>query len=103
MLLFHGANIHHKTLEGRTGLHYACLYLKARVVSVLLQFLFERFSTYRLAHPKAAFDGTRWTRYVNSEFGLVMFRCLEGYYSILLLLCPITTGVLKSLTFYHTL
>lgn len=40
-LLFNGANLHHKTNEGRTGLHLACMYLKARVVSVLLDFLFE--------------------------------------------------------------
>ena len=65
MLLFHGANIHHKTLEGRTGLHYACLYCKARVVSVLLDRLFESFMTYRVAHPKATFDSTRWTRYAR--------------------------------------
>jgi len=37
--------------------------MKARVVSTLLDNLFEKFSTYRLAHPKAAYDGTRWTRY----------------------------------------
>ena len=64
-LLFHGANIHHKTLEGRTGVHYACLYLKARVISTLLDHLFEKFSTYRVQHPKATFDSTRWTRYAT--------------------------------------
>ena len=64
-LLFHGANIHHKTLEGRSGLHYACLYLKARVVSCLLDYLFEKFSNYRVQHAKAEFDATRWTRYAT--------------------------------------
>ncbi len=71
LLLFHGANINHRTLEGRTGLHYACLYLKARVVSVLLDTLFERFSTYRLAHPKASFDGSRWLRYAKMMEGVL--------------------------------
>ena len=40
-LLYAGANLHHKTNEGRTGLHLACMYLKARAISVQLDFLFE--------------------------------------------------------------
>ena len=72
-LIFTGANLHHKTNEGRTGLHLACMYLKARVISVLLDFLFERFSVYRMKHPKYGFDSTRWTRYATM---------MEGYMDI---------------------
>ena len=49
-LLFHGANINHKSAEGRTALHYACLHSKPRIVGVLLDFMYERFSNYRMKH-----------------------------------------------------
>jgi len=77
-LLFAGANLHHKTNEGRTGLHLACMYLKARVISVLLDFLFERFSTYRLKHPKYGFDSTRWTRYATMMEGFMDIKDATG-------------------------
>ena len=63
LLLFKGADIHHRTAEGRTGLHYACLYSKARVVKSLFDFLLERFCTMRLQHTNTGYDSTRWAKY----------------------------------------
>lgn len=66
LLLFHGANIHHTTSEGRTGLHFACLYAKARTVKTLLQYMLETFATFRIEeHSMTDFDHTRWTRYAD--------------------------------------
>ena len=65
VLLFRGANIHHVTNEGRNGLHYACLYAKARTVKILFDFLFERFSTLRLKHSQTQMDATRWGKYAT--------------------------------------
>jgi hypothetical protein len=48
MLLFHGANIHHCTVEGRSGLHFACIYSKARTVKVIIKYLLETFATFRI-------------------------------------------------------
>jgi hypothetical protein len=62
-LLLRGANINHKTAEGRTALHYACLYSKAKAADTLLNFLFEKFQTFRLDHPKKKPDPTRWSKY----------------------------------------
>lgn len=78
LLIFTGANLHHKTNEGRTGLHLACMYLKARVISVLLDFLFERFSIYRMKHPKYGFDSTRWTRYATMMEGYMDIKDATG-------------------------
>jgi len=64
-LLFRGADIYQLTAEGRSGLHFACLYGKANVASVIFHFLFEKFATFRIQHPKLRFDPTRWTNYAN--------------------------------------
>jgi ankyrin repeat protein len=65
LLLFKGCNINHITDEGRGGLHYACLYVKARTVKALVDFLFERFATFRLKHTQKKFDYTRWSKYAT--------------------------------------
>lgn len=64
-LLLQGANAEHQTNEGRTGLHYACLYAKARVVGVILDVMYERFGAWRSKNPTAImkFDPSRWTKY----------------------------------------
>jgi len=77
-LLMHGADIHHRTHEGRTGLHYACLYAKARVVKSLLDFLYERFSTYRLKHDQKDFDASRWARYATFLEEFIDIRDNQG-------------------------
>jgi ankyrin repeat protein len=60
LLLFNGANVHHTTNEGRTGLHYACMYAKARTVKVVLSFMLERFASFRIkGHSLVDFDPTR--------------------------------------------
>jgi ankyrin repeat protein len=51
-LLFRGANINHRTAEGRTALHYTCLYSKAKAADILMEFMFEKFQTFRLDHPR---------------------------------------------------
>jgi ankyrin repeat protein len=72
MLLFFGADVHHTTAEGRTGLHYACMYAKARTVKVILQFLLERFATFRIeGHSMIDFDPSRWTKYAEILDGLI--------------------------------
>lgn len=66
LLLFKGANINHQTLEGRTVLHCACLYLKAKVVHVVLKFMYEKFLVYRISkHQSGRYDADRWTRYAS--------------------------------------
>ena len=72
LLLFFGANVHHKTAENRTGLHYACMYAKARTVKVVLDFVLERFATFRIeGHSMIDFDPTRWTKYAEILEGLI--------------------------------
>jgi ankyrin repeat protein len=52
--------------EQRTCLHYACLYLKARVVSVIMDVLFEKFSLFRtISHPFTKYDPWRWRKYAE--------------------------------------
>lgn len=66
LLLFHGANVHHITSEGRTGLHYSCMYAKARTVKVILNFMLEQFAVFRIeGHSLIDFDYTRWTKYAE--------------------------------------
>jgi hypothetical protein len=62
-LLINGADINHRTSEGRTALHYCCLYAKPKSAEVLFNFLFEKFQTFRLDHPRKKPDPTRWSRY----------------------------------------
>lgn len=62
-LLLKGANINHKTAEGRTPLHYCCLYAKPKAAEVLFNFLFEKFQTFRLDHPRKKADPSRWSKY----------------------------------------
>lgn len=78
-LLFHGANVHHQTVEGKTGLHYACMYGKVRTVQTILQFMIERFATFRIeGHSQIAFDYTRWEKYAEILQGLINVRlCTE--------------------------
>ena len=56
------------TKEGRTALHYACRYAKAKTVKTILTFLLEQFATFRLdpaRHEQSVeFDTTRWTKYI---------------------------------------
>ena len=64
LLLFKGVYINHQTLEGRTALHCACMYLKGRVVNAILKFLYEKFLMYRISkHQSTKYDSDRWTRY----------------------------------------
>lgn len=78
MLLFFGANVHHITAEGRTGLHYCCMYAKARTVKVILNFLLERFATFRIeGHSMIDFDSTRWTKYAEILEGLINVSITE--------------------------
>jgi ankyrin repeat protein len=66
LLLFNGAKYDHRTNEGRTCLHYACLYAKAKTVGTIFTFLFEKFSTFRTEnHSQTDFDPTRWNIYSN--------------------------------------
>ena len=66
LLLFNGANAYHQTLEGRTGLHYACLYAKAKTVNTIIKFLLEQFATFRISnHSVVEFDFTRWASYAE--------------------------------------
>ena len=75
LLLFFGANVHHLTAERRSGLHYACMYAKARTVKVILDFLLERFATFRIeGHSLIDFDSTRWTKYAEILEGLINVR-----------------------------
>ena len=65
ILLFNGANIHHRTNEGRTGLHYACLYTKSGVADVLLKYLLERFAIHQAKAQYKTYDKTRLTHYAT--------------------------------------
>jgi ankyrin repeat protein len=65
LLLFKGADIYHATVEGKTGLHYACMYAKSSVVEVIINFLYEKFATYRQNHPRGKFDSSRWSNYAS--------------------------------------
>ena len=62
-LLYKGADINHVTAEGRTALHYTCLYAKPKAAEVLFNFLFEKFQTFRLDHPRKKPDPSRWSKY----------------------------------------
>lgn len=64
-LLLLGADVRHKTAEGRTGLHYACLYAKARVIGIILDVMYERFGAWRSKNPDAIikFNPARWSTY----------------------------------------
>lgn len=65
-LLFHGANVFHQTAEGRTGLHYACLYAKVKTVQTIFDFMIEQFATFRIDnHSQTEFDYTRWIKYAE--------------------------------------
>lgn len=65
-LLVQGADIHHRTNEGRTILHYACFYARSSVVKMIFQFLLERFAIFRMEnHSLIDFDATRWTTYAS--------------------------------------
>jgi ankyrin repeat protein len=46
-LLFSGANVYQRTKDGRTALHYACMFAKAKVVKVIFDHILERFGFYR--------------------------------------------------------
>lgn len=68
LLMFHGANPYHQTLEGRTALHYACKYAKAKTVKTIISFLLEQFATFRINpqnHLQSDFDFTRWSKYTK--------------------------------------
>lgn len=72
LLLFHGADVHHQSVEGKSGLHYACMYGKVRTVQAVLDFMVERFATFRIdGHSQTEFDYTRWIRYSEILEGLV--------------------------------
>lgn len=74
VLLSKGADIFHQTREGRSCLHYACRYVKGRVVSVIFDYLFEKFSSFRAnKHPFTKYDPKRWTNYaeIMEEFTMV--------------------------------
>ncbi len=79
-LLFSGANIHHRTEEGRTVLHYACMYAKGKIVKIVLDFMLERFAIFRIqGHNLVDFDYTRWTTYASifeSLLNVSEFECL---------------------------
>jgi len=79
VLLYRGADIYHKSEEGRTALHYACLYSKARVANTLLDFLFQKFQTYRQKHPLAKFDESRWSKYAT-----MLENFMYVYYDIII-------------------
>ena len=64
-LLFRGANINHITEEGRNCLHYTCQYAKPKAASVIIDFLIEKFQTFRLDHPKLKPDASRWSKYAK--------------------------------------
>ena len=66
LLLFNGSDAYHRSVEGRTGLHYACLYAKAKTVDTIIKFLLEQFATFRISnHSVKEFDFTRWTVYAD--------------------------------------
>jgi ankyrin repeat protein len=65
-LLFSGANVYQRTNDGRTALHYACMFAKAKVVKVVFDHILERFGFYRNeAHSLTEFDYTRWANYIQ--------------------------------------
>jgi hypothetical protein len=65
-LLFKKANFYHQTKTKRTVLHYACLYKKAKIMKVLLDYVLEQFAIYRVeGHSLIDFDSSRWTTYVD--------------------------------------
>ena len=64
--------MHHTTVEGKTGLHYACMYAKAKTVKTVLDFEVQRFMTFRIeGHSHTAFDYTRWLKYAEVLHGLI--------------------------------
>ena len=66
LLLFKGADFNHTTKEGRTVLHCACLYLKSKVVHIVLKYMYEKFLVYRISkHQSGRYDSDRWTRYAT--------------------------------------
>jgi hypothetical protein len=74
-LLLQNANYFHITKEKRTCLHYACLYLKVRVVSVIMDVLFEKFSMFRMiSHPFTKYDPLRWRKYAEVLENFLMVR-----------------------------
>eukprot|EP01038_Epipyxis_sp_PR26KG_P005643 gene5643-7790_t len=86
MLLFHGANVHHTSKDGRTGLHYACIYAKAKTVKTILHFMLEQFATFRVNnHSLKDFDPTRWTVYAEIFKKLINSRDNDGKRAIDLL------------------
>jgi ankyrin repeat protein len=85
ILLLRGAIFTHQTNEKRTCLHYACLYTKSRVVSVILDVLFEKFSLFRpITYPFTKFDPHRWTKYADILESFIMVRFSYFLFSIFL-------------------
>jgi ankyrin repeat protein len=81
-LLVKDAKFTHQTKELRTCLHYACLYLKSRVVSVIMDVLFEKFSMFRMiSHPFTKYDPSRWKKYAEilDNFLMVSSVCYALY------------------------
>ena len=51
---------------------------KARTVKVILNFLLERFATFRIeGHSMIDFDSTRWTKYAEILEGLINVSITE--------------------------
>ena len=79
LLLFKGADINHQTVEGRTVMHCACMYLKAKVVHTVLKFLYEKFLTFRITkHQSGRYDSERWSRYASILENFVNIKDKEG-------------------------
>lgn len=80
LLLFKGADINHQTVEGRTVMHCACMYLKAKVVNTVLKFLYEKFLTFRITkHQSGRYDSERWSRYAAILENFLDIKDKDGY------------------------
>eukprot|EP01031_Cornospumella_fuschlensis_P029897 gene29897-36102_t len=85
-LLFKSADVYHQTLEGRTALHYACFYKKAKMVRILMDYLLEQFGAFRIEeHSLVDFDPTRWTDYGKKLIVLLGMKDNEGKMAVDLL------------------
>lgn len=84
-LLFEGADVYQQTLEGRTALHYACFYKKAKMIRIIMDYLLEQFATFRIEeHSLVDFDPSRWTDYGKKLTMLLDVSCPAIKYFFLL-------------------
>lgn len=80
ILLAGGVDMYSRSREGKTGLHYACVYAKSRVVNAIFDHLSDQFSAFLPNEvPFKKYDIRRWTRYRDTVVDKLLNVSISNY------------------------